>query len=232
MSRIANKVPAIAAFILIIAVAPSSRAQAPSASDIARWETQSKNITIIRDSWGIAHVYGKSDADAVFGMEYAQAEDDFNRIETNYIVALGRESESEGDSAIWRDLRARLYADPDSLRAAYNRSPASLKKLMDAFADGLNYYLYTHKEVKPRTITRFEPWMALSFTEGSIGGDIEKIDLAKLKEFYGSAPSVTSSQYTVGDAKSFASRAPIDDRTGENPHQEPRGSNGIAIAPK
>src|SRR6187551_3992375 len=128
MPRITNKWPAIAAIILSLAVATAVRAQEPSASDIARWESQAKNITIIRDNWGIAHVYGKSDADAVFGMEFAQAEDDFNRIETNYIVALGRQAESEGDTAIWRDLRARLYADPDSLKAAYQRSPAFLRK--------------------------------------------------------------------------------------------------------
>src|SRR6185503_10080838 len=174
--------------------------------------------------WGIAHVHGKSDADAVFGMEYAQAEDDFNRIEANYLVSLGRLSEAEGDSAVWRDLRARLYADPDSLRAAYQRSPASLKKLMDAFADGLNYYLYTHKNVKPRAIARFEPWMALSFTEGSIGGDIEKIELRKLKEFYSSDPSVTSNASPVELAQASTST--------ESPDAEPRGSNGIAIAPK
>lgn len=201
-------------------VATDARAQGASPSEIARWESQAKNVTIIRDNWGIAHVYGKTDADAVFGMEYAQAEDDFNRIETNYIVALGRQSESEGDSAIWRDLRARLYADPDSLKAAYNRSPPFLKKLMDAFADGLNYYLYTHKEVAPRTITRFEPWMALSFTEGSIGGDIEKIELAKLKAFYGTDPSATASASAAGVAQA------------ESTDDEPRGSNGIAIAPK
>lgn len=165
-------------------------------------------------------------------MEYAQAEDDFNRIETNYIVALGRESESEGDSAIWRDLRARLYADPDSLKAAYQRSPAFLKKLMDAFADGLNYYLYTHKEVEPRTITRFEPWMALSFTEGSIGGDIEKIDLAKLKAFYNSDPPISANASTVDLAQASRSRASSEDQTTEGPDAEPRGSNGIAIAPR
>ena len=221
MSRIMNRRAGITAFILTVVLAPAVRAQAPSATDIARWQNQAKNVTIIRDNWGIAHVYGKSDADAVFGMEYAQAEDDFNRIETNYIVALGRESESEGDTAIWRDLRARLYADPDSLKAAYNRSPVFLRKLMDAFADGLNYYLYTHKEVVPRTITRFEPWMALSFTEGSIGGDIEKIDLARLKTFYSSDPSVAARASTVEVAQAS-----------ESPDAEPRGSNGIAIAPK
>src|SRR6185437_10636850 len=141
----------------------------------ARWERQAINVTIIRDDWGIAHVYGKTDADAVFGMEYAQAEDDFNRIETNYLNSLGRLAEAEGEAVIYQDLRQKLYVNPDSLRVQYARSPAWLKKLMDAFADGLNYFLYKHPEVKPRVITRFEPWMSLSFTEGSIGGDIERI---------------------------------------------------------
>src|SRR6184192_63389 len=138
-------------------------------TDVARWEREARNVTIIRDDWGIAHVYGKTDADAVFGMEYAQAEDDFNRVETNYLNALGRLAEADGPAAIYSYLRMKLFIEPDSLRAQYRRSPAWLRRLMDAFADGLNFYLHTHPEVKPRVITRFEPWMALSFTEGSIG---------------------------------------------------------------
>src|SRR5580765_7281883 len=130
-------------------------AQQPSPQDIARWERQARNVTIIRDDWGIAHVYGKTDADAVFGMEYAQAEDDFNRIETNYLNSLGRLAEAEGEAVIFQDLRQKLYVNPDSLRAQYARSPAWLKKLMHAFADGLNYFLYKHPDVKPRVITRF-----------------------------------------------------------------------------
>src|SRR5205814_2616475 len=68
---------------------------AAPARDVARWEAQARNVTILRDDWGIAHVYGKTDADAVFGMEYAQAEDDFNRVETNYLNAMGRMARSE-----------------------------------------------------------------------------------------------------------------------------------------
>ncbi len=66
--------------------------------EAARWEQEARNTTIVRDDWGIAHVYGKTDADAVFGMVYAQAEDDFNRVETNYINAMGRLAEAEGES--------------------------------------------------------------------------------------------------------------------------------------
>src|SRR5881628_174887 len=155
-----------------------------SAAELARWRREAASVTIIRDTWGIAHVYGKTDADAVFGMEYAQAEDDFNRIETNYLNSLGRLAEAQGASAVFQDLRQRLFIDADSLRAEYRSSPPWLKRLMDAFADGLNYFLYKHPEVKPRVITHFEPWMALSFTEGSIGGDIERISPRDLAALY------------------------------------------------
>jgi acyl-homoserine-lactone acylase len=140
---------------------------------------------------------------------YAQAEDDFNRVETNYINAMGRLAEVEGENAIYQDLRMKLFIDPSELKQQYAASPAWLRKLMDAFADGLNYYLAKHPEVKPRLITRFEPWMALSFTEGSIGGDIERVDLKQLQAFYGK------------DTDFHATTE----------RDEPGGSNGIAIAP-
>ncbi|WP_239018186.1 penicillin acylase family protein [Sphingomonas flavalba] len=182
--------------------------------DAARWRDTAARVTITRDNWGIAHVRGKSDADAVFGAIYAQAEDDFNRVETNYITALGRLAEVEGEKAIWQDLRMRLYIDPTDLQARHAASPAWLHALTRAWADGLNYYLASHPHVRPRLITRFEPWMALAFSEGSIGGDIERIPLAGLARFYG------------GQAL-----APTAEEAGLRP-REPRGSNGIAIAPR
>jgi acyl-homoserine-lactone acylase len=183
---------------------------AASPPELARWRGEAARVTITRDDWGIAHVHGKSDADAVFGMIYAQAEDDFPRIEANYLTNLGRTAEAEGKKAIWQDLRAQLYASDTELKADYARSPVAMRRLMDAWADGLNYFLATHPEVKPRVITHFEPWMALSFTEGSIGGDVERIDLDQLAAFYGGKPRLASAERDT----------------------EPRGSNGIAIAPK
>ncbi|SFR78919.1 penicillin acylase family protein [Sphingomonas jatrophae] len=181
-------------------------------SELPRLRAQAARVTITRDDWGIAHVHGRSDADAVFGAVYAQAEDDFPRIEANYLTALGRTAEAEGEGALWADLRQRLFADPASLKAQYRASPAWLRALMDSWAAGLNFYLATHPEVKPKALTRFEPWMALSFTEGSIGGDIEKIDLDALAAFYGRPPK-----------RIAAARDPWP--------AEPDGSNGIAIAP-
>ena len=188
-------------------------AQTAKTPEAARWEREAASVTIIRDDWGIAHVYGKTDADAVFGMIYAQAEDDFNRVETNYINAMGRLAEAEGEDKIYQDLRMKLFIDPDALKKEYAASPEWLRKLMNAFADGLNYFLLKHPEVKPRVIKRFEPWMALSFSEGSIGGDIERVDLAQLEAFYGKVPL-------------SAGASADDDET-----EEPSGSNGMAIAP-
>src|SRR5574338_429073 len=191
---------------------------AASPPELARWKAEAQRVTITRDDWGIAHVHGKTDADAVFGMIYAQAEDDFNRVEANYLTALGRTALAEGEDAVFQDLRARLYIQDDSLKAMYTRSPQWLRRLMDAWADGLNFYLHQHPEVKPRAITRFEPWMALSFSEGSIGGDIERISLRELEAFYGGRAATSSSRRGVE----------IEENEFE---KEPSGSNGFAIAP-
>src|SRR5258707_1243999 len=160
------------------AAASATAAAAPDQDE--RWRQRAEHVQIIRDNWGIAHVYGKSDADAVFGMIYGQAEDDFNRIERNYLDGLGWLAQAEGESAIYSDLRERLFIDVATLQRQYRLSPAWLKTLMIAWSDGLNYYLSKHANGAPKVIHHFEPWMALSFTEGSIGGDVESVDLAEL----------------------------------------------------
>ena len=152
------------------------------------------------------HVYGKTDADAVFGVMYAQAEDDFNRVETNYLNSMGRLAEAEGESEVYRDLRMKLFIDPDDMKAQYETSPEWLKTLMNAWADGLNYYLHTHPEVKPRVIKRFEPWMALTFSEGSIGGDIERVNLTRARGVLRQAAPETLSRARGADRASRRSR--------------------------
>ena len=201
-------------FVLFLtALCVACATQPATDKEVDAWRRRAREVTIIRDDWGIAHIHGKTDADAVFGMLYAQAEDDFNRVETNYINSMGRLSETAGESEVYRDLRMKLFIDPVAMKAQYEQSPEWLKALMNAFADALNYYLHEHPEVKPRVIKRFEPWMALTFSEGSIGGDIERINLRQLEAFYGK------------DSQAHASRE------SSFPDQEPRGSNGFAIAP-
>jgi len=185
--------------------------------ELVRQRARAENVTIIRDDFGVPHIYGTTDADAVFGMLYAQSEDDFNRVERNYIWATGRLAEVEGEDAIFSDLRARLYMTVEEAKAAYDTAPEWLKDLCDAFADGVNYYLRTHPEVEPKLLTRFEPWMPMFFFEGSIGGDIEQIPLDGIQAFYGDAAA----------SKKLVSKAPRD--TGL---AEPSGSNGFAISGK
>ena len=205
-------------FVLILTLGLAACNQAPAVHapegpEVAAWKTRAEGVTIIRDDWGVPHIYGKTDADVVFGLMYAQAEDDFNRVETNFINSQGRLAEAEGEGQIFRDLRMKLFIDPADMKQQYDDSPQWLKALMDAWADGLNFYLATHPDVKPRVITKFEPWMALSFSEGSIGGDIERVNLTQLEAFYGEKQPVTTTA-----------------SVGVEPVAEPTGSNGIAIA--
>ena len=184
---------------LLLVCAACARQEAPD-GEAAAWEARAQDITIIRDDWGIPHIFGETDADAVFGMIYAQAEDDFNRIEVNFLNSQGRLAEAEGEAEIWRDLRMKLFIDPAEMQIEYAASPRWLKDLMDAWADGLNYYLYTHPHVTPRVLTHFEPWMALTFSEGSIGGDIERVNLRQLEAFY-DRPATTSAALDLGSMR-------------------------------
>ena len=200
-----------AAFLMLVSCAQNN-------NEVEKWKSQADNITIIRDDFGIPHIYGKTDADAVFGLLYAQCEDDFNRVEQNYIWATGRLAEVEGEEALYSDLRANLFMTQEEAIEKYENSPDWLKELCNAFADGINYYLYTHPEVEPRLLNRFEPWMPMYFSEGSIGGDIERISIEKIKAFYEGNMEIPKMELLEQEKQKEMA--------------EPQGSNGIAISGK
>lgn len=192
----------------------SLTAQTFTKEEIKQWEQQAKQVTIIRDNWGIPHIYGKTDADCVFGLLYAQCEDDFKRVEANYIDILGRSAEVYGEKNLYTDLYTRLLIDPAGAQSDYANSPAWLKKLLNAFAAGVNYYLYKHPSVKPALLTRFEPWFQLMWTDGSIAAiQSGGLTIDELKRFYTNDPTTTV------QAK----------RTDEE--EVATGSNGFALAP-
>ena len=190
-----------------------SAAQNFSKTDISRYEQRAKNVQIIRDKWGIPHVYGKSDADAVFGLIYAQCEDDFKRVELNYIEKLGRKSEIEGEKKIWEDLYIRMIIDSTEAISDYKKSPAWLKSLLIAWADGINFYLHKNPSIKPALIKTFKPWYPLLWTDGSIGA----INTG------GTSPEDLQSFYTGEKITASVNRKQED--------KEVAGSNGFAIAP-
>ncbi len=200
--------------LLLLLFLPSSLfAQVFTTAEIARWKQQATQITIIRDNWGIPHIYGKTDAHAVFGLLYAQCEDDFKRIEMNYIEKLGRMAELKGMESLYSDLYIRLIIDSAEAVADYQKSPAWLKKILQAYADGINYYLYKNPTVKPALLRRFKPWYPLLWTDGSIGA----INTAGISE---------------NDVRAFYSN-PTSPLAVTNIPEEIRvdGSNGFAIAP-
>lgn len=200
-------------YLLLFMLLPMvASAQKFTPAEIAKWKQQAQQVTIIRDKWGIPHVYGKSDADAVFGLLYAQCEDDFPRVEANYIEKLGRRAEVYGENELYDDLLIRLVLDSAEAKKDFEKAPAWLKKLCNAFADGINYYLHTHPKVKPALLHRFQPWWPLLWTDGSIGAiSTGGASMQDLQSFY------------TGEAVA-AAPAKIDD-------DNELGSNGFAFSP-
>jgi len=198
--------------LLLLFLPLSLFAQKFTPAEIAAYQAQAKQVTIIRDNWGIPHVYGKTDANAVFGLLYAQCEDDFKRVELNYIEKLGRLSEINGEKDIFNDLQIRLLIDTAEAIADYQKAQPWLKKLLNAYADGINYYLVKNPQVKPALLTRFKPWYALLWTDGSIGAiNTANLTITELKQFY------------TGDHKPTAYVPILKDQQS--------GSNGFAFAP-
>jgi acyl-homoserine lactone acylase PvdQ len=202
-------------FLLFI-IPVFSFSQQLTQKEIERSEAQAKRVTIIRDTYGVPHIYGKTDADVVFGLLYAQCEESFKRVEENNLEMLGRLSEVYGEEQLYNDLEMRLVYDTSTAIADYNKSPVWLHKLLDAAADGVNYYLYKHPEVKPAVLTRFEPWFALLRTNGSISatqtGGISVDDMKNLYPVNGNATSYNDKKIPFYDV-------------------DPTGSNGFAVAP-
>jgi acyl-homoserine lactone acylase PvdQ len=209
----------------------------------ARWDKHVKQTNIIRDEWGIPHIYGKTDADAVFGLMYAQCEENFSMIEDNYLEMLGRTSEipdswsslKQGDA--YEDLMMKLIQDSAAAIKDYNNSPDWFKKLLNAHADGINYYLYKHPNVHPKVITHFKPWYHLMWTDGSVSptryGGIKRSDVFNF--YKGQDPIFkikmdSAKILNVGLSKQEAEWASIDDYAVEE--KTLKGSNGFAIAPK
>jgi acyl-homoserine-lactone acylase len=150
----------IALLFLLMSCASVATAEQGRSTDNARWARQ---VTIYRDTYGVPHVFGRTDAATVFGFAYAQAEDNFWRVEENFILAQGRGAELYGEEALNEDRLNRALEIPRLAREEYARLNPKMRSLCDAFAAGFNFYLARHPEVRPRLLTKFEPWYMLAF---------------------------------------------------------------------
>ena len=198
--------------------------------EIARFEAEAKSVTIIRDNWGVPHIYAKTDASVVFGLMYAQCEENYKGIERNYLYQLGKQAEVNGEGSLYTDVQLQLIADSADAIEDYQNSEPQFKKLLDAFADGLNYYLYKHPEVKPQVFHHYQPWYALMFTDGSVAATITGgINLEETKAFYSNGPEKLGA---VDKRKRAGSGKDLNERESEDLLNEREiGSNGFAISP-
>jgi acyl-homoserine-lactone acylase len=202
---------------LSLLIPSSSFSQVFTSTEVSRYKAEAKNVTIIRDKWGVPHIYGKTDAASVFGLLYAQCEENFPRVEKNYLEIMGRLAETEGKSMMYSDFEMRLIYDSTAAINDYKKSPDWFRKLLDAFADGVNYYLVTHPSVKPLVLKRFYPWFPLIYTDGSIAptqtGGLKTEDITALYKFHD--PSIVA--YLPKENSIYET--------------DPMGSNGFAVAP-
>jgi penicillin amidase len=129
----------------------------------AQTDLLARNVTIYRDTYGVPHVFGRTDASTVFGFAYAQAEDNFWRVEENFILALGRASELYGEKTLDEDRLNHALEIPRLAREEYARLDKHMRSLCDAYAAGFNYYLARHPDARPRLLTKIEPWYTLAF---------------------------------------------------------------------
>ncbi len=218
-------------FFVLLSTTISLFAQKPTNAELARWNQHAKQTTIIRDEWDIPHVYGKTDANAVFGLMYAQCEENFPQIEKNFLEMLGRRAEMEGSKVIYEDLMMQLIQDSADAVKDYERSPLWFKQLLMAHADGINYYLYKHPEVKPVVLKKFKPWYHLMWTDGSVSptrsaGITEK----HVEAFYGR--QLFANPNAVSRINNFEKPAVFEQPNYDMEEKTLKGSNGFAIAPK
>jgi len=228
-------------------------AQMLSTADRQRCEQEARQVTIVRDRWGVPHIYGKTDASAVFGLLYAECQEDFSRVEKNYLEMLGRQAEAYGDTYLYTDVMMRLIYDSVQAKADYERSPGWMHQLLDAFADGVNYYLYKHPGTQPLMLQHFEPWYALMFTDGSVSAtSLGGVRMDEIKNFYSQPPAVAKGISRRAPAVSDIEKMVLADRgigspsvagegvveeekksvepLGPLPDEDERGSNGFALA--
>lgn len=118
----------------------------------------SGQYTIERDGYGVPLISGETDAAVAFGLGYAQAEDRFRQLEEDVMRAIGRAANLYGDAELANDLTIAAFEIPRLAQEEYAQEPEERRRIWDAFVAGVNHYLTTHPEVRPRLLGRFEPW--------------------------------------------------------------------------
>jgi len=159
MHRIARPLVVLAGTLPLAIAAALGSAATPLAA-------QQYEATIHRDAWGAPHVFAETDAEVLYGMAWALAEDDWPLIEANYLNALGRSAEALGEEGLRDDWMARALDIVPLSRAEYERASPRMRALLDGFAAGMNDWLAQRPlgsaADRPQVLRRIEPWYPLA----------------------------------------------------------------------
>ena len=177
---------------------------------------EKSGVDILRDEFGVPHIFAKTPAGAAYGSGYAQAEDRLEEILRNYRKAEGTMSEVFGPQYFQHDYRQRLWRHREFARAAYAKQPSHLRQIIDAFHAGLTRYMKEHPEKIPDWAPRPEPWHQLALGRYIIFGWPEGEMMAELTR--------------AGITPEIPSYSPATAKLDEGPVY--RGSNEMLISPQ
>ena len=126
-----------------------------------------QDVEIVRDDFGVPHIFGKTDADVAYGLAWAHAEDDFKTIQQGYLAGnalLGKHIGTKGAGA---DFITQFIGSKEIIEKEYDQkiSP-EFKKIAEAYAQALNQYASTHpKEVLVDDLFPINPKMMLRYAQ-------------------------------------------------------------------
>jgi penicillin amidase/acyl-homoserine-lactone acylase len=166
------------------------------------------DVRIRRDEWGVPHILGRTDADAAYGLGYAQSEDDFATLQEAVFTARGRLAELQGPSGAESDYLVALEDVWGTVRRRYARDlPANMRAVLEAYAAGANAYAAKH------------PGVAAPGLLPITGQDLSASVIYRGPSFYGLDEVFRQTMRPTG-TKTAALDEPV-----------PIGSNGVAVAP-
>jgi acyl-homoserine-lactone acylase len=102
------------------------------------------DVEIVRDTFGVPHIFGKTDADVAYGIAYAHAEDDFSTLQEVLAMTRGRLAAITGSDGARTDYVVALLGARETVARDYRKQPADVRALLDAYAAGLNRYAEKH----------------------------------------------------------------------------------------
>lgn len=177
------------------------------------------DVEIIRDNFGVPHVYGKTNPDVAYGLAYAHCEDDFATIQESLITSRGLLATVQGVKGLPFDLLVRAFRVAEFVAAGYEAqlSPET-RALCEAYSDGVNHYAALHPSeiVQPKVFPANGKDVVAGFTFRMpffymLHRELQKVVPFARKRATRTARAVTDNSYMSDDVE--------------------RGSNAFAVAP-